>query len=122
MLLGVGAVDGMLAVVAVGSCSELHGGYIFLGVGLQLLNQFCLLACAENENTCGKRVKGTSVANLHLLAQPFGHDVPHMCECSKARHSVRLVDSHNLAFKEVHVTVRLLWLNVEYQQIVAQRS
>ena len=101
---GIGVVDAMLQVVAVGSGTKLQGRRILLGVSLELLYLLRATPGTEDEDTRGQRVQGAGMSHLDLLSHMLREQVTDMGQGSEAAHAVGLVDSDNLAFDEIHIS------------------
>lgn len=101
---GIGVVDAMLQVVAVGSGTKLQGRRILLGVSLELLYLLRATPGTEDEDARGQRVQGAGMSHLDLLPHMLREQVTDMGQGSEAAHAVGLVDSDNLAFDEIHIS------------------
>ena len=102
MLRRIGVIHAVFLIIAGGGSTELQGSCILLGMGLQLFYLLGTFAGAEHQHASGKGIERTGMSYLHLKTELLAEQIAYMCQGSKTRHAIRLVDGNNFSFSEIH--------------------
>ena len=79
---------------------------------LQLLNLLGTFTRAEHQHTRSKGIERTGMSYLHLEAEFLAEQIANVCQCSKARHAIRLVDGYNFSFSKIHILILVNHLHI----------